>query len=57
MVVRPVEGSIEVAIRPVGGRLGLGNLVVIHQSGPTMGHLLLWLGRFLGIPPKWARSP
>ena len=57
MVVRLMEGSVRVAVRPVGGRLGLGNLVVIHQFEPTMGHLLLWLGQFLGISPRWARSP
>ena len=57
MVVRLMEGSVRVAVRPVGGRLGLGNLVVIHQFEPTMGHLLLWLGQFLGISPRWAQSP
>ena len=45
MVVRPVEGSVGVAVRLVEGCLELGNLVVIRQSGPAVGHLLLWCGR------------
>ena len=57
MVVRPVEGSIGVAVRPMEDRLGLGNLVVIRQFGPAVGHLLLWCGLFLGISLRWARSP
>ena len=56
MVVRPVEGSVGVAVRLVEGCLELGNLVVIRQSGLAAGHLLLWCGQFLGISQQVIES-
>ena len=44
MVVRLMEGMVRVIVRLVECHLGLGNLVVIHQSGLAVGHLLLWRG-------------
>ena len=57
VLLLPQAKPVEVAVRPVEGLLGLGNLGLTRQSEPAIGHLLLWRSLFLDIFPRWAQSP
>ena len=52
VLLLPQAEPVEVAVRPMEGLLGLGNLGLTRQSEPAVGHLLLWRGLFLDIFPR-----